>query len=341
MKTRYRGLTATHTPSSPTCSVAASKTTRYAVERFRSMDDGDIRPLPAGGRTKKRTPRDEARDRLPESRAADAARAGRDHRLHGPEPQGLGRAVLGICKRRDFLENAGSAEVKSPLRRTSCRPRAGRPSSVFQPPEGGGQACPTKTPTKPAPMSASATADGQPNASRKACAPGAGRPRPAPGRKRMRPLRREAARVTERARYARGKAAGEALRRTGSLRAAAGAARERSKRRRHGRREAGLCTRCGDTSPRRGRRRLRTLPRGDAARPSGNSTPRGEPPACAGGAASLTFKSASLCGPCAALCGRARQGEEERRPPGALRPTARPDVFAPIAANPHEGDGEV
>ena len=25
---------------------------RYAVERFRSMDDGDIRPLPAGGRTK-------------------------------------------------------------------------------------------------------------------------------------------------------------------------------------------------------------------------------------------------------------------------------------------------
>ena len=26
---------------------------RYAVERFRSMDDGDIRPLPAGGRTAK------------------------------------------------------------------------------------------------------------------------------------------------------------------------------------------------------------------------------------------------------------------------------------------------
>ena len=25
---------------------------RYAVERFRSMDDGDILPLPAGGRTK-------------------------------------------------------------------------------------------------------------------------------------------------------------------------------------------------------------------------------------------------------------------------------------------------
>ena len=27
--------------------------TRYAVERFKSMDDGDVRPLPAGGRTAK------------------------------------------------------------------------------------------------------------------------------------------------------------------------------------------------------------------------------------------------------------------------------------------------
>ncbi len=26
---------------------------RYAVERFRSMDDGEVRPLPAGGRTAK------------------------------------------------------------------------------------------------------------------------------------------------------------------------------------------------------------------------------------------------------------------------------------------------
>ena len=69
--------------------------TRYAVERFRSMDDGDILPLPAGGRTAKGGPRGETRDRLPESRAADAARAGRDHRLHGPEPRGLGRAILG------------------------------------------------------------------------------------------------------------------------------------------------------------------------------------------------------------------------------------------------------
>ena len=29
---------------------------RYTVERFRSMDDGDIRPLPAGGRTAKGRP---------------------------------------------------------------------------------------------------------------------------------------------------------------------------------------------------------------------------------------------------------------------------------------------
>ena len=58
--------------------------TRYAVERFKSMDDGDVRPLPAGGRTAKGTARGEARDRLTENRAADAARAGRDHRLHGP-----------------------------------------------------------------------------------------------------------------------------------------------------------------------------------------------------------------------------------------------------------------
>ena len=27
--------------------------TRYAVERFKSMDDGEVRPLPAGGRTAK------------------------------------------------------------------------------------------------------------------------------------------------------------------------------------------------------------------------------------------------------------------------------------------------
>ena len=48
---------------------------RYAVERFKSMDDGDILPLPAGGRTKSGCGA-ETRDRLPESRPADAARAG-------------------------------------------------------------------------------------------------------------------------------------------------------------------------------------------------------------------------------------------------------------------------
>ena len=68
--------------------------------------------------------------------------------LHGPEPHGLGACSIGALRRRVFLANAGSAEVKSPLRGTSRRPRAGRMPSVFQPPEGGEQACPIKDPGK-------------------------------------------------------------------------------------------------------------------------------------------------------------------------------------------------
>ena len=45
---------------------------RYVVERFRSIDDGDIRPLPAGG-LREEPAGDEARDRLAENSPADAS----------------------------------------------------------------------------------------------------------------------------------------------------------------------------------------------------------------------------------------------------------------------------
>ena len=67
---------------------------RYAVETV-PLDGRRRHPSPARRGANEGPARGEARDRLPESRPADAARAGRDHRLHGPEPRGLGRAVLG------------------------------------------------------------------------------------------------------------------------------------------------------------------------------------------------------------------------------------------------------
>ena len=46
---RSRPIPATQAPSSPTCSAQGLDDDRYVVERFRSMADGDIRPLCATG----------------------------------------------------------------------------------------------------------------------------------------------------------------------------------------------------------------------------------------------------------------------------------------------------
>ena len=133
----------------------------------------------------------------------------------------------------------------------------------------------------------------------------------APGRRLCAPCG-ERRRESERARYARGKAAGEPYggRKPESRRRSA---RERSKRRRHGRRGAGLCTRCGNAPPAGGgavcepcREARRTAERElyAARRAAGLCGRCGEP----------TFKSASLCGPCAALCdGRDREKKNAAR----------------------------
>ena len=69
---------------------------RYVVERFRSMADGDIRPLPNGGpRTKKGRPKAYGNDRVPAGGPEDAAPARRDHRCHRNQPPELRGPVLG------------------------------------------------------------------------------------------------------------------------------------------------------------------------------------------------------------------------------------------------------
>ena len=141
--------------------------------------------------------------------------------------------------------------------------------------------------------------------------PRCGEAPPAPDRSVCAPCR-EKQRAGERARYARGKAAGKPYggREPESRRRAA---RERIKLRRLKRSEEGLCTRCGDRPPAGGgavcepcREARRTAERElyAARRAAGLCGRCGEP----------TFKSASLCGPCAALCdGRDREKKNAAR----------------------------
>ena len=128
--------------------------------------------------------------------------------------------------------------------------------------------------------------------------PKCGKLPPAPDRSLCAPCG-ERRRESERARYARGKAAGELYggQKPESRRRSA---REKSKQRRHGRREAGLCARCGDRSPAGGgavcepcreARRAAERELYAARRAAGLCGRCGEP----------TFKGASLCNSCAAL----------------------------------------
>ena len=61
---------------------------RYVVERFKSMTNGDIRPVNVDGPAKKGRRRAAAHNRDAEGRQGDAAQARRDHHLHRRNDQG-------------------------------------------------------------------------------------------------------------------------------------------------------------------------------------------------------------------------------------------------------------
>ena len=199
--------------------------------------------------------------------------------------------------------------------------------SVFQLPEGGGQACPTKTPGRPAPMSVSATANAPPNASYGVCARSAGRPLPRPGARYASPAVRS--RGPPNAPATPGARPKASVMADASLRAAAGPRGRGSScagaedARRVSARDAG-------TIPQRGA----ALPVNPAARrgerPSGNSTPPGEPEGFADGAGGRLQALRS-----AARAPRLRTGGTGRRrtpPAGGATPDCAPSVFAPTAA---------
>ena len=77
---------------------------RYAVERFRSMDDGDIRPLPAGGRTAKG--RSGAKRETASRRAVRQMRPARDEIIvcTGLKLKTSGVQIWGDCSTGLFTE---------------------------------------------------------------------------------------------------------------------------------------------------------------------------------------------------------------------------------------------
>ena len=199
--------------------------------------------------------------------------------------------------------------------------------SVFQLPEGGGQACPTKTPGRPAPMSVSATANAPPNASYGVCARSAGRPLPRPDAAYAPPAARGGASPNAPAtRRERPQANPTA---DGNPRAVAGP------------RERGTGSEGANAAGRDSARAAETIPRSKAVlpvnpaarrgeRPSGNSTPPGEPEGFADGAGGRLQALRS-----AARAPRLRTGGTGRRrtpPAGGATPDCAPSVFAPTAA---------
>ena len=141
--------------------------------------------------------------------------------------------------------------------------------------------------------------------------PRCGKRRPAAGRKVCESCG-DKRRATERARYVRGKAAGEPYggRKPESRRRSA---RERSKRRRHSRREAGLCTSCGDAPPVEGGRSCEPCREARRAAERELYAARRAAGLC-GRCGETTFKGSSLCGPCAALDdGRDREKKNAAR----------------------------
>ena len=129
--------------------------------------------------------------------------------------------------------------------------------------------------------------------------PKCGKTPAAPGRSVCAPCG-ERRRESERARYARGKAAGEPYggRKPESRRRSA---RERSRKRRRDRREAGLCTSCGDAPPVEGGRSCEPCREARRAVERELYAARRAAGLC-GRCGETTFKGASLCVPCAALC---------------------------------------
>ena len=163
--------------------------------------------------------------------------------------------------------------------------------------------------------------------------PRCGKRRPAAGHSVCAPCC-ERRRESERARYARGKAAGEPYggRNPGYRRRMA---RERNKLRRRERRETGLCTRCGDRPPLEGSAACepcREARRADERELYAARRARG---ACTGGAGGRPQALRS-----AVPAPRSMRGTTGRRrtpPAGGATPVFAPGGFAPIAENQRRG----
>ena len=292
---------------------------RYAVERFRSMDDGDIRPLPAGGRT--------AKGRRGAMRVTASRRAVRQMRPARDEIivctalnlKASGVQYWGEAPQRVFLENAGSVEEHSP---GDVPPATRRPDAVCIPATGGRRTSMphARTPVKPAPMSVSATADAPQNATTGACAWRAAR-HPARTRPQNYAPPAERGGASPNAPATPGAKQQGNHTAAGNLRAAVEA---------RGRGASGadmdaagrVCARAAVT----------LLPPGEAPsvnpvarrgeRPSGNSTPRGEPPACAGGAASRLSRALRSAAP-APRSVTGATGRRRTPPAGGVTPDRR------------------
>ena len=85
---------------------------RYVIERFQSKADGEILPRHAQWGVEEGPGQGFPRDRLPEHRPADEARARRDHHLHRRQPHHPRRSILGgssggLVRRREVSLTRG------------------------------------------------------------------------------------------------------------------------------------------------------------------------------------------------------------------------------------------
>ena len=95
---------------------------RYVIERFRSKADGEIHPRRRNGGVEEESGQDFPRDRLPEHRPTDEARARRDHRLHRHRHHRwnsiLGRSRDGLAGERQVSLRCDPRRRPAALQRT-------------------------------------------------------------------------------------------------------------------------------------------------------------------------------------------------------------------------------
>ena len=193
-----------------------------------------------------------ADDREPGRRQEDAARARRDHCVHGPHPEGLRHANMGVGARPGYLPPAPRAERGCRSCRRSILPGnvPAAASSNFVPSAPSGGFAQDVASVLPSPASSCATA------ATKSAAPPSG---PA--------ARRHVQRASNMAAAIRSAAAAPTAPATG--------------RRRRAWKEAGLCTSCGRRRPEDNRSVLRAVPRGPDVPSTAGAMARGALPATA------------------------------------------------------------